>query len=477
MSKVSISKNKLFILLGPLLLLCCIAFLPQSIFETFEMRAAIGTVVWMAVWWVSSCVDYAVTAFLPIAINSIIVMSPMSNVIANYSSETILLLLGASILTVSWEEVNLDKRIAYTFLALIGSSLTSQVIFWFLLATAMSAVLPNSIVCATITPIAVSMLRYVGIEDIKNSEIGALILMLIAWGAGLGGLATPLGGAMNLVVVDYIEQYTGTEFLYMDWVIKFAPIMLVLIVSNLLFVLYIKPKNVNLEGSKEYFIEKNRELGKMTGNEKTCLTLFVIATALSFSRSLYSAYLPGLEPAYIFIICGLFSFLIKKPDGQRLMVWKSVQKKIVWELIYIFAGGLALGTLITKSGAADALGNVLSSANIQNQLLLILVIIVLTIVLSDLTSNTATAAVAIPIVLNLTIAMGLNPIPYLLAASVGVNLSYCMPTSIRAVPVGYGLPPQFMFKHGIKLTVVVVAMMTVAVWGLTELWPYFSIVV
>ncbi|MFI3173381.1 MAG: SLC13 family permease [Eubacteriales bacterium] len=438
------------------------------------MRAAIGTVVWMAVWWVSSCADYAVTAFLPIAINAVIVMSPMSNVIANYSSETILLLLGASILTVSWEEVNLDKRIAYTFLALIGSSLTSQVIFWFLLATGMSAVLPNSIVCATITPIAVSMLRYVGIEDIKKSEIGALILMLIAWGAGLGGLATPLGGAMNLVVVDYIEQYTGTEFMYMDWVIKFAPIMLLLIVSNLLFVLFIKPKDVNLEGSKEYFIQKNKELGKITGNERTCLALFAIATVLSFSRSLYSSLLPGLEPAYIFIICGLVSFLIKKPDGNRLMVWKSVQKKIVWELIYIFAGGLALGTLITQSGAADALGSVLSSANIRNQLLLILVIIVLTIVLSDLTSNTATAAVAIPIVLNLTIAMGLDPIPYLLAASVGVNLSYCMPTSIRAVPVGYGLPPNYMFKHGIKLTVIVVALMTVAVWGMMEFWPYFS---
>lgn len=40
-------------------------------------------------------------------------------------------------------------------------------------------------------------------------------------------------------------------------------------------------------------------------------------------------------------------------------------------------------------------------------------------VLSDLTSNTATVAVAIPVVLNLAIAMGLDPIPYMLAASVG----------------------------------------------------------
>lgn len=469
-------KTFFFLAFGPIALLLCIAFLPQNIFATFEMRAAIGTIAWMAIWWVSSCVDYAVTAFLPIALNAVIVMSPMSNVIANYSSETILLLLGASILTVSWEEVGLDKRIAYTFLAAIGSSLTSQVVFWFLLATAMSAVLPNSIVCATITPIAVSMLRYVGITDIKKSEIGSLILMIIAWGSGLGGLATPLGGAMNLVVVDYIEQYTGQEFMYMDWVIKFAPIMLVLLLSNLAFVLWIKPKNTNLEGSKEYFIEKSKELGKTSANEKTCLALFLVATVMSFSRSLYSELLPALELAYIFIICALVSFLIKKPNGENLMVWKNVQKKIVWELIYVFAGGLAVGTLMTKSGAADALGMLLSTANIQNQFVLILVVILLTIILSDLTSNTATAAVAVPIVLNLAVAMSLNPIPYLLAASVGINLSYCMPTSIRAVPVGYGLPPNYMFKHGIKLTVIIIALMTVTVWLLMRFWPYFNVV-
>lgn len=471
-----LSRNNLFLVMGPLAMFLCIILLPENIFTTFEMRAAIGTVAWMAIWWVSSCVDYAVTAFLPIALNAIIIMSPMSSVIANYSSETILLLLGASILTVSWEEVELDKRIAYTFLAMIGASLTSQVIFWFMLSVAMSSVLPNSIVCATITPIAVSMLRYVGIEDIKKSEIGSLILMIIAWGAGLGGLTSPLGGAMNLVVVDYIEQYTGNEFMYMDWVIKFAPIMLLLIVSNLAFILFIKPKNTDLEGSKEYFLEKKNELGKITGNERACLFLFLVATVLSFSRSAYSDLLPGLEPAYIFIICGLLSFLIKKENGKKLMVWKNVQKKIVWELIYVFAGGLAVGTLITNSGAADAMGALLASSHIENELLLILGVILLTIVLSDLTSNTATAAVAIPIVLNLAIAMGLDPIPYMLAASVGVNLSYCMPTSIRAVPVGYGLPPNYMFKHGIKLTVIVVTLMTVAVWLLMQFWPAFSII-
>lgn len=469
------NRRTLCLLAGPIALFSCVLFLPESVFETVEMRAAVGTVAWMAIWWVTSCVDYAVTAFLPIAINALIIMSPMSSVIANYASETIMLLIGASILTVSWEEVGLDKRIAYSFLALIGSSLTSQIVFWFLLSVFMSAVLPNAVVCATITPIAISMLKYVGETDIKTSKIGSIILMTIAWGAGLGGLVSPLGGAMNLVVVDYIEQYTGEEFLYIDWVIKFLPIVLVLIAINVIFLLLIKPKNVQLEGSKQFFVEKNKELGKLGKNEATCLILFLIATILSFSRSLYSDLLPGLEPAYIFIICALVSFLIKKPNGERLMVWKSVQKKIGWELIYVFSGGLALGTLINSSGVATALGNILADNAIESQVVLILCIVLLTIILSDFTSNTATAAVTIPIVLSLTVAMSLNPIPYILAATIGVNLSYCLPTSIRAVPVGYGLSPQYMLKHGIKITIAVIVSMTALVWVLINYWSYFSV--
>lgn len=470
------NKYKLFnIALGPLLMVLCITLLPSSLFHTLEMRASIGTIAWMSVWWVTSCTDYAVTAFLPIAINSIISIAPMSSVISNYASETILLLLGASILTVSWEIVHLDKRIAYTFLIAIGSSLSLQIIFWFTLSTLMSTVLPNSIVCATITPIAISMLKYVGITDIGKSSIGAIILMSIAWGAGLGGLASPLGGAMNLVVVDYIESITSTEFMYIDWVIRFAPIVLVIALSNILFLLIIKPKGTALSGSKDYFIEKKKELGKLTRNELSCLALFLIATIASFSRSLFSHLLPSLTPAYIFIICAILSFFIYNSDGTPIMIWKNVQTKIVWDLIYVFAGGLAVGTLINSSGAADALGNLFSFMSSSNELLLIFIVLAFTTLLSDLTSNTATAAIALPIVLNATLILNLNPFTYIFTAAIGVNLAYCLPTSIRAIPVGYGLNPKYMLKHGAVLTSFLMVFLTLAIWTIINLFPAFFI--
>ncbi|MBE5938104.1 MAG: hypothetical protein E7265_08755 [Lachnospiraceae bacterium] len=115
-------KRIILLLIGPLLWVLCSFVIPESVFPAYESRAAIGTVAWMAFWWVTAPVDYAVTAFLPIAVNALVPMCDMSIVISNYASETILLLLGASILTVSWEETGLDERIAAFFLRLIGDN-------------------------------------------------------------------------------------------------------------------------------------------------------------------------------------------------------------------------------------------------------------------------------------------------------------------------------------------------------------------
>lgn len=58
--------------------------------------------------------------------------------------------------------------------------------------------------------------------------------------------------------------------------------------------------------------------------------------------------------------------------------------------------------------------------------------------------------------------------------SIGVNLSYMLPTSIRAIPVGYGLEPKYMLKEGWKMSVMVIVLMTLMGYLLLKYWPAFS---
>jgi len=224
----------------------------------------------------------------------------------------------------------------------------------------------------------------------------------------------------------------------------------------------------------DYFVEEYKKLPRWTFEEAVSLFLFVLATLAAFTRQFYSDYLQGLKPAYVFIICGILSFCIHKRRGGRLMEWKSVQRKIAWDLIYIFAGGLAAGTLINGSGAASDIGQCISHMGLDGGLTTIFVFITVPLLLSDITSNTATAAITIPIVISIVQGIGGNPIPYIYIASIGVNLSYMFPTSIRAIPVGYGLSPKYMLHEGFKLTIVVAILMTVVGWLLLKYWPAYQ---
>ena len=161
-------------------------------------------------------------------------------------------------------------------------------------------------------------------------------------------------------------------------------------------------------------------------------------------------------------------------ENQRVMKWKTVQGKLVWELIFVFAGGLAAGSLINGSGAAQSIGTVVADMGLSGGFVTVLVIVTVTLLLSDVTSNTATASVALPIVISIVNGLDMNPVPWIYIATIGVNLSYMLPTSIRAIPVGYGLEPKYMLREGWKISVIVIVLMSITAYLLLKYWPMFS---
>ncbi len=462
--------QRLYIALGPLLFALVVLLLPANLFE-LEARVAVGTVVWMGFWWITVPVSPAVTAFVPVVVNSLFAILPMSSIISSYFSEIVVLLLGADLLAITWQETGFDRRLSLKALCIIGPSATQQIVIWFVLPAVLSTVLPNAVVCMVLTPIAFAMLQYVSPAD---SPIRSIILAAIAWGAGVGGVGTPLGGAMNLISVGYFEQLTGQEFAYLDWIVRLVPFMLLLIVVGVLYLLLIKPKNVRLDGSKEYFRGLYQELPPMNRDEAVSVVLFGAATLLAFARPLFEQWLPGLKPAYIFMLCGMLTFVLPKSDGRPFLTWAKAERNIGWNLLFLIAGGMAVGGMISDSGAAQVLAAQLAACNLTGGLFTILIFVAFTILLAEIASNTAAAAISLPVVISVTQQLGLNPIPYIFIASAAFNCAYILPTSIRAIPVGFGLKPSFMGKNGVALTMLSILVITLFGWLLMNFVPAFG---
>lgn len=468
------TKRYLYLLLGPVLFL--VALLLPSTYFSFGGKAALGTILWMAGWWIIRPVDIAVTALLPIAVNALFGLIPMEKVIGQYSSEIVVLLLGADLVSITWSETGLDKRISLKALCWIGPSLRQQIVLWFCASALLSAFLPNIVVCAIMIPIAVSMLHYIGEHDLAKSDIAVVILLAVAWGTGIGGCGSPLGGAMNLVAINYIEALTGSEFMYISWVVRFVPFLLILSVMNILYLCSIKTRVRSLPGTKEYFRQMYQKLPPMKRGERLSLILFLAPMLLSFARPLYATLFPTLKPAYVFLLFGLVAFLFNKEDKSSLLDWATAERHVMWGMLLLFAGGLALGTLITETGAAASIADVIATLHLSGGFLTVLVFVVFACLLAEVSSNTAAAAISIPVVISITQTLNLNPIPYIYITSVAFNCAYVLPLAVRAIPVGYGMEARSLVRYGVVLAMAGALLISIVGYLFLRLWPAFSVI-
>ena len=465
-------RNTAHIIIGPVAFVLT-AFLLNTAFS-FKAAIAVALTVWMGLWWILRPVDIAVTSFLPIAVNSVFDLVPAGSVISQYFSEIVVLLIGSDIISLTWTKSGLDRRLAVSALAFIGPSVRQQITVWLTASLILSAFLPNVVVVMIFTPIAISMLKFVGDTDVAQSKLAVPILLAIAWGAGVGGFGSPLGGAANLTAIAYLEKMIGHEFMYIDWVIRFVPFLIAILLLNLVVLLAIPVPIKRLADTKEYFLNLKREFGPMNRGEKIGLFLFVTATLLAFLRPFFASYLPAMRPAYVFFIGGLLTFVLKDHNGDVMVTWKEAEKELMWGMFFLFAGGLALGRIVTTTGAANRLAEIIATLPLTGGVETIGIFTIFASFLSEISSNTAAASISIPVIESISRALGLNPIPYVLMSIVAVNCAYILPVSTRAIPVSCGLSPSLLFKYGLKLAVLNAVLNTLLGWLAITFWPLFN---
>ncbi len=442
-----------------------------------EARGALGLMVWMAWWWITRPVHLAVTGLLPLPVAAVFGLAPMDRVATSYAQETILLLLGANILTSVWVRWGLDRRVGLASLLGVGTSATRQILVWFLVAAGLSMILPNTIVAATLVPIVVAMLRSVGIEDLWESRIGTILVLAVAWGTSAGGAATPIGGAPNLLAVGFIEeQVTGREFLFLTWVTRMAPLTLIIVLLMALFLRYaMRPDVKELPGSRSYFRDALDELGPMKAQERWGLLLFGVAATLAFARPLYAAWVPGLTPAFAFVALAVASFVVRTREGP-LIDWPFAQAHMYWGLFYLFAGGIALGRILDDSGAAATLAGLLVPYAGQGGFLAVAVFATLAMVLTQITSNTAAVAIVVPVTIGTFESLGVNPLPFVYIVSAVGNCGFILPSSAGgpAVAAGYGINLRTMAVMGLMASLMLLVALVLAGFALATVWPAFG---
>ena len=142
-------------------------------------------------------------------------------------------------------------------------------------------------------------------------------------------------------------------------------------------------------------------------------------------------------------------------------------------VLLLFGGGIALSTLLQKSGASLALGQQLATAFVlAHPLIVILAVAAFIIFLTEFTSNTASAALLVPIFASIATQMGLPKEVLVFVIGIGASCAFMLPvaTPPNAIVFGTGhMEIRSMMKAGLVLNLFGIVFVTGMCYSLVGL--------
>jgi sodium-dependent dicarboxylate transporter 2/3/5 len=301
------------------------------------------------------------------------------------------------------------------------------------------------------------------------------LLLAVAYGASLGGVATLIGTPPNAIFAANARALAGVEVTFASWL----PIGLAVSVPMLLACWWVLVTmcRVPRGASRPAPATPAGARGPLDRGERFVLGVFIgaaVAWLLRTPKVIGSVRVPGLtdlapglDDAGVAMIAALLLFAVPiRHQSRRFALDWDTARQVQWGVLLLFGGGLALAGAFEASGLTTWIGARLTRLHGLPAPLVIAATATVFVFLTELTSNTATAALGMPIVAGAADGLGLPPTQLMLAAALSSSMAFMLPvaTPPNAIVFGFGvLRIGHMARAGIVMILASVLITTMVV--------------
>ena len=373
-----------------------------------------------------------------------------TDIFSAFSSPIIILFMGGFALAISASKYELDNNLARVLLKPFGTEPRFIMLGLMLITAVFSMFMSN-------TATTVMMLALLGpiVASAPKGDMGIKALVLcIPIAANTGGIATPIGTPPNAIALQYLTGENSIDFL--SWMMMGLPFVIIqlTIAWFLLQKLFpSKQKNMVLKLDGQF---------RKSWRAMVVYVTFATTILLWMTTKLHgmNTYVVSIIPLAVFTLTGIMG--------------KEELKLINWDVLWLVAGGIAIGIGLDKTSLAVALAHAIDYESLSPTAVVLTLSIVCWL-MANFMSNTATANLLMPIAAAIGASMeslvaigGLQGLLVVLAfsASLGMILPVSTPPNSLAYSTGL-IENKDMAKMGIILGIVGLLMVYLALFIIT----------
>ena len=337
------------------------------------------------------------------------------DIMAAFADPVIMLFLGGFVLAFAATKVGLDVQLAKVMLKPFGKNPKTVLLGVLLVIGVFSMFMSNTATAAMmltfLTPVLATLPKDGG------GRISLALAIPIA--ANIGGMGTPIGTPPNAIALGALNE-AGFEINFLDWMLRMVPFVLVMLLIAWVLLMKLYP-----------FKAKTIELKIETGDVRaTPFQKYVVWVTFAFTIILWvfesvfnvNSNIVAMIPFAVFSATGI----LKARDLD----------KINWSVLWMVAGGFALGTALNQTGLAANLIKHIPFTD-WNAIVVMLVGGLICYFLSNFISNSASANLVVPILIVVGTAMkgipsfeALGGVPaMIIGVAIAASLAMCLPVS------------------------------------------------
>ena len=419
---------------------------PMGILNPLEIRV-IGVFVMAALFWILQpfpiwstsmlvivlmIVTMSDSALTPFRVDGVTMISHKS-IMATFANPIIMLFLGGFFLAAAATKYKMDLNLARVLLKPFGKNPKFVLLGLMLITAVFSMFMSNTATAAMMLAILAPVLKLFD-EDDRGKAAFALAIPL---GANIGGMGTPIGTPPNAIALGALNDAIARGDLvanpvsFGQWMAFGIPYVIILMVIAWILLLKIYPIKMKemvlkIEGAGKFDTSPKAIIVYITF--VVCVVLWVTGKGVHGINDNAIAMIP----MAVFALTGV----ITKKDLNAMS----------WDVLWLVAGGFALGVGLNATGLAAHLIKTIPFAS-WSPLALMIGCGVICLFMANFMSHTSTATLLVPILCAVGIAcqdnlVGLGGVTALLvsvafASSLGMSLPISTPPNALAHATGY----------------------------------------